>query len=201
MRLWEFVIAATVSEVTPGPNMGYLIALSLAQGRRAGLAAVAGIALGLALLGLAAAFGFGLVAQQFPGVGEALRWLGIAYLFWLAFDAWRGSDIIDREPMELSFRRGLIVNVLNPKAALFYVVVLPLFLDGADQGMSPRLLLTAVFVVIATVVHGGLVVGAASLRDVLASATRERSIRRAASVMLALVALWFAWQTRNSATS
>ncbi len=56
MRFWEFLLTAVIAELTPGPNMGYLVALSLARGQRAGLAAVAGVALGLALLGLAAAF-------------------------------------------------------------------------------------------------------------------------------------------------
>jgi threonine/homoserine/homoserine lactone efflux protein len=59
---------------------------SLRRSRRAGLAAVAGVALGLAVLGFAAAFGAGLLTQSYPLVGEALRWAGVAYLVWLAWE-------------------------------------------------------------------------------------------------------------------
>jgi threonine/homoserine/homoserine lactone efflux protein len=74
VRFWEFLLTAVIAELTPGPNMGYLVALSLARGQRAGLAAVAGVALGLAFLGLAAAFGFAFVSAQVPLAAQALRW-------------------------------------------------------------------------------------------------------------------------------
>ncbi len=197
MRLWEFAIAATIAEITPGPNMGYLVALALAQGRRAGLAAVAGVALGLSLLGVAAALGFGLLTQQVPYAGQVLRWAGVAYLFWLAYEAWRGMDTAGDGEMAPSFRRGLTVNLLNPKAAVFYVAVLPLFLHPADAGLSPQLWLTALYVLIATGVHTGLVLGASSLRGAFVESERLVLFRRAAAVMMGCVALWFAWETRH----
>jgi threonine/homoserine/homoserine lactone efflux protein len=197
MRIWEFAVAATLAEITPGPNMGYLVALALSQGRRAGLAAVAGVALGLSLLGLAAAFGFGLLTQQVPYAAQILRWAGIAYLFWLAFEAWRGIEAIDEGEIAPSFRRGLVVNLLNPKAAVFYVAVLPLFLQPSDTGLAPQLWLTALYVAIATAVHTGLVLGAASLRGALADQERLVLFRKGAAVMMGCVALWFAWETRH----
>ena len=195
MRFWEFVLTAIVAEITPGPNMGYLVALSLARGWRSGMAAVAGVALGLTLLGLAAAFGFALVSERFPAVAWLLRWGGVAYLFWLAWDAWRDPDPEAQGDVVLSFRRGLITNLLNPKAAVFYVAVIPLFLPTP----APRhgvLTLTAVFVVIATTIHSALVLGANAARALLFHPTRERMIRRSAAVGMALVAMWFAWSTR-----
>ncbi len=195
MRIWEFMIAATLAEITPGPNMGYLVALALAQGKRAGLAAVAGVALGLTILGIAAAFGFGLLTSQFPWAGEALRWCGVAYLLWLAGDTWRGTaDGADGE-IAPSFRRGLIVNLLNPKAALFYVTVLPLFIGPSGPAITPLLWLTGIYVVIATTVHATLVVGASGLRGVLMNERRIRLFQRGSAVLLGLVALWFAWET------
>lgn len=196
MRFWEFVLAAVVAEITPGPNMGYLVALSLSRGWRAGMAAVAGVALGLALLGLAAAFGFALVSESFPLVAAALRWGGIVYLFWLAWDAWREPKAgVAQDEVSLSFRRGLITNLLNPKAAVFYVAVIPLFLP-VPAARSEILSLTATFVVIATTIHAALVLGANAARSLLFEPSRERLIRRAAAVGMALVALWFAWSTR-----
>jgi threonine/homoserine/homoserine lactone efflux protein len=197
MRIWEFVLAATLAEITPGPNMGYLAALALAQGRRAGLAAVAGVTLGLTLLGVASAFGAGLLMQSVPAAGPVLRWAGVAYLLWLAWDAWRGTSGNETGEIAPSFRRGLIVNLLNPKAAVFYIAVLPLFVGEAAPGTGPLLWLTAIYVVIATAVHTGVVLGASALRNTLASERRLMLIQRSAAVMLALVALWFAWETRR----
>ncbi len=195
MRFWEFVVTALISELTPGPNMGYLVALSLAQGRRAGLAAVAGVALGLALLGAAAALGFGLFSEAVPGLPAALRWCGVAYLLWLAYDSWRDDQVAGEADMAVSFRRGLVTNLLNPKAAIFYVAVIPLFLP-TPAPQQQVLLLTAVFVVIATAVHAMLVLGASQVRALLFHPDRERAIRRVAALSMAAVALWFAWSTR-----
>lgn len=195
MKIWEFVLAATLAEVTPGPNMGYLAALALAQGRRAGFAAVAGVSLGLSMLGVASAFGAGLLMQNIPAAGPVLRWAGVAYLFWLAYDAWRGASGDETDEIAPSFRRGLIVNLLNPKAAVFYIVVLPLFAGETPPGTVALLWLTAIYVVIATAIHAGVVLGASALRNTLASERRLMLIQRSAAVMLGLVALWFAWET------
>ena len=71
--LFAFLLTATVIEVTPGPNMAYLAALSLSQGRRAGIAAVAGIAIGLSVYGVAAALGLGALIANSRFLYEALR--------------------------------------------------------------------------------------------------------------------------------
>jgi threonine/homoserine/homoserine lactone efflux protein len=193
VRFWEFVLTAIVAELTPGPNMGYLVALSLAKGWRAGMAAVAGVTLGLAALGLLTALGFAFVSAQYPLAASALRIAGVAYLLWLAFDAWRdppaGAGI---EGLALSFRRGLLTNLINPKAAVFYVAVIPLFLPVPPQ-REQLLLLTATFVAIATAIHAALVLGASGARSLLFHPARERAIRRSAAVGMAGVALWFAW--------
>ncbi len=184
-----------VAELTPGPNMGYLVALSLAKGWRAGMAAVAGVALGLAVLGLVTALGFSFVSAQFPLAALGLRFAGVAYLLWLAFDAWRDPPAGVGEDLVLSFRRGLLTNLINPKAAVFYVAVLPLFLP-AQPLREELLLLTATFVLIATAIHAALVLGASGARSLLFHPARERAIRRCAAVSMAAVALWFGWSTR-----
>jgi threonine/homoserine/homoserine lactone efflux protein len=197
MRIWEFAIAAILAEITPGPNMGYLAALSIAQGRRAGLAAVAGVALGLALLGFGVAIGAEILMQILPSAGPLLRWGGVAYLFWLAIDTWRGEQVMKEGAFVPSFRRGLIVNLLNPKAAVFYLAVLPLFAGEPVGALGPLLWLTALNVVIATTIHTLVVLGASSFRGGLMNENRAVIIRRGAAIMLGLVALWFAWETRG----
>src|SRR5262245_26306480 len=110
--------------------MAYLAALSLSRGWRAGLAAVAGVALGLAAVGAAAALGLAAAIENSTLLYETLRWGGVAYLLWLAWDAWSTADDITPddgagEDVQISaFRRGLITNLLNPKAAVFYVAIL-----------------------------------------------------------------------------
>ena len=86
--LLAFALTCFVIEITPGPNMAYLAALSLSQGVRAGIAAVAGIALGLSVYGVAASLGLSAVIDNSAFLYETLRWGGVAYLLWLAWDAW-----------------------------------------------------------------------------------------------------------------
>ena len=139
--LLAFALTALIIEITPGPNMTYLAALSLSSGMRTGFAAVAGIAIGLATYGIVAALGLAAVIDNSPLLYGLLRWGGVAYLLWLAWEAWSSERETspdatagpDGEPW-IAFRRGLVTNLLNPKAAVFYIAVLPEFIrSGADR--------------------------------------------------------------------
>ncbi|WP_433952287.1 LysE family translocator [Brevundimonas diminuta] len=140
-----FLVAVALMELTPGPNMGWLALVSLSQGRAAGLAAVVGITLGLTLWMVAAAFGLTEVVLRWPALYQAIRWAGVGFLLWLAWDAWRSAgDGAGVAPVAMRrralFRRGLIGNLLNPKAALLYVVLLPGFMrpdHGSNSGAGP----------------------------------------------------------------
>src|ERR1043165_3036704 len=159
--LLAFALTALVIEITPGPNMTYLAALSLSSGIRTGFASVAGIALGLMTYGVIAAFGLAAAIDHSPLLYGLLRWGGVAYLLWLAWEAWSGEEDIapdkagdgDARPWP-AFRRGLITNLLNPKAAVFYVAVLPEFVAPQGSGIVAQTLsLSAVYVAIATAIH------------------------------------------------
>lgn len=200
--LWVFALASLVIELTPGPNMAWLAVVAAAEGRRPGLAAVAGVALGLLVVGLAAAFGLAAAISASPPLYHGLRWGGVAWLLWLAWDGWRdaaGPDEAVPEGWALGryFRRGLITNLLNPKAAVFYVAVLPGFVTTPQAPLSQTVTLSLVYVAIATLVHGGIVTLAGSTRSLLTDPHRTLLLRRALSLALAVVALWFAWTTRN----
>src|SRR5690606_1636627 len=93
------------------------------------------------------------------------------------------------------FTRSLVTNILNPKAAVFYIAVLPTFLDPARPALPQTLALTTVYVGVATIVHAAIVVLAGTLEPVLNDPRRERIARRVLSALLALVALWFGWST------
>src|ERR1700754_3707386 len=90
--LLAFALTSLVIEITPGPNMTYLAALSLSSGMRTGFAAVAGIALGLMTYGVIAAFGLAAVIDNSPLLYGVLRWGGVAFLLWLAWEAWPGNE-------------------------------------------------------------------------------------------------------------
>lgn len=186
-------LTSLVVELTPGPNMAWLAILAATEGRRFGLAAVAGVALGLAIVGAAAALGLAALVAASPVVGQALRVAGVLYLVWLAWEAW--SDADGTHDGELGkgaaryFRQGVITNVLNPKAAVFYLTVLPEFLPPAP-GLADTAALSAVYVAVATLVHGAIVVGAGTARHFLTDARRLARARRLMALALLAVAVW-----------
>jgi threonine/homoserine/homoserine lactone efflux protein len=201
--LLAFAVTCTIIEITPGPNMAYLAALSLSRGWRAGLAAVAGVALGLSVYGIAAALGVATIIENSALLYQALRWGGVIYLLWLAWDAWSSADdIAPDDPLDhdderaSAFRRGLVTNLLNPKAAVFYVAVLPEFLEpGAGRIAAQTLALSAIYVTIATLIHAGIVLSASRLRAVIVKPAQVRRIRRALALALVVIAIWLAWST------
>lgn len=197
--LLSFALTSFIIELTPGPNMAYLAVVAVGEGRKPGLATVAGVALGLALLGLGAAIGLAELVSRSRPVYEVLRWAGVIFLFYLAYDAWRDAALGDA-PRDRSnlfyFRRGLVTNLLNPKAALFFIAMLPAFVDPAAPLMVQNLTLVAIYVAVATFVHTGIVLLAAAFEPILTDPARERRVRRFLAALLAAVALWFAWSTR-----
>jgi threonine/homoserine/homoserine lactone efflux protein len=202
IALAGFALTSLLIELTPGPNMAYLAVVAATQGRREGYAAVAGVALGLAVVGFAAALGLAAAINASPALFQALRWAGVGYLLWLAWDGWRdAADPVDHAPpgssVALYFRRGLVTNLLNPKAAVFYVAVLPTFVDPGGAVMAQTVTLSLVFVGVATVIHGGIVTLAGAARVVLLNDRRRVLVRRELAVALALIAVWFAWKTRG----
>ncbi|MBE0702461.1 MAG: LysE family translocator [Afipia sp.] len=198
-----FLLTALVIEMTPGPNMAYLATLSLSQGVRAGLAAVTGVALGLSVYGVAAALGLSAIIDNSPLLYAVLRWGGVAYLLWLAWEGWASeaetspgtADDLNARPW-IAFRRGLITNLLNPKAAVFYVTVLPDFVQlGKGSAAAQTLMLSTIYVGVATAVHLVIVFLAGRLQGVIATPDKRRTIRRILALLLAAIAIWFAFST------
>ncbi|RTL53667.1 MAG: LysE family translocator [Bradyrhizobiaceae bacterium] len=201
--LAAFVLTSFVIEMTPGPNMAYLATLSLSQGVRAGLAAVMGVALGLSVYGVAAALGLSAIIDNSPLFYEVLRWGGFAYLLWLAWEAWTSESETSPENLKdlnigalVAFRRGLITNLLNPKAMVFYVAVLPDFVQiGRGSVTAQTLMLSAIYVGVATTIHLAIVLLAGRLQSVISTPDKRRAIRRMLALLLAVIAIWFAFGT------
>ncbi|MGI4818919.1 MAG: LysE family translocator [Janthinobacterium lividum] len=200
--LLPFLAAVILMEITPGPNMGWLALVSLSQGRTAGLAAVAGITLGLSLWMVAAAFGLTEVVMRWPALYQAIRWAGVLFLLYLAWDAWRSTDATARQTPEPAlrrqlFRRGLIGNLLNPKAALLYVVLLPGFMrPGYGAPLVQALALGSLHIGVSIVVHSAIVLTASRAGGSLLTRQQSPVMRTLMALSLVAVAAWTAWETR-----
>jgi threonine/homoserine/homoserine lactone efflux protein len=206
MDLSTFLLAVLLLELTPGPNMAYLAALALSAGRTAALVATAGVAAGLGVHAVVAAFGVGALVQNSALLYETLRWIGVAYLFYLAWEGWwpekesspgRADLLATAGPL---FMRGFLSNVFNPKSILFFVSVVPTFVvtRSGDPAIPLQLtVLGALYVGVATVIHASIVLSAARLRPWLVEGPRHLWVRRTLSIALALVAVWLVWTTRR----
>jgi threonine/homoserine/homoserine lactone efflux protein len=201
--LGAFALTALVIEMTPGPNMGYLAVLSLSRGWQVGVAAVIGVGLGHAVYGVAAALGVAALIDASPVLYEILRWAGVAYMAWLAYETWASetetapdvADHADPRQVRRAFRQGLVTNLLNPKAAIFFVAVVPTFVQPGQSVVTQTLILTGIFVAVATDVHSAIVMLAGRVQGFANEPSRRRPIRRALALVLLGIACWLAWST------
>lgn len=203
--LLAFAATCLVIELTPGPNMGYLAILSAGEGRRAGFLATLGIALGLLIVGVASALGLTAIVTATPWLYEVLRWAGALYLVWLAWEGWRGAHETspgttrDGKDGAQYFVRGLVTNLLNPKAGLFYMSVMPAFMIADRPVITQAITLTIVYVSIATLIHTTIVLLADAARPWLEDETRSALVRRTLSALLFVIACWLLFATRRVA--
>lgn len=144
-----FAVAALIMVLTPGPNMIYLLSRSLSQGRRAGVISLFGVAAGFLVHMFAAALGLTALFMTVPLAYDLLKWLGAAYLLYLAWAAVRpgaaspfqARQLPPDSPARLVFM-GFMTNALNPKIAVFYLSVFPQFVRpdrGSVLGQSIEL--------------------------------------------------------------
>jgi threonine/homoserine/homoserine lactone efflux protein len=199
----EFIIAATLIELTPGPNMAWLAMLGASRGRASALAAVSGIALGLAIAGAVAAIGVSTILSRQPWLFEAMRIAGALYLLYLAYDALRSADLpVDDKPaqsLQRYFGQGLLSNILNPKAYLFYAAVVPQFVSASSPLMLQLALLTAVYVAIATTIHGAIAIFSGTFQSLFMRQAWRTAMGRIFAGLLAAVAVWFYISTGKAA--
>ncbi|MGA1341473.1 MAG: LysE family translocator [Hyphomonas sp.] len=191
-----FLFAVAVIELTPGPNMGWLAALSLREGRRPAFGAVAGIAAGLALQLTAAVTGITALMIRAPGVHIALHWAGVVFMLYLAWEAWsdKGCAAPSAASHERGFRRGLIANVLNPKALAFYVLLINQFVqtDAALPVWLQSLILGLIHLTVASLVHIAIVLVAARAGARFEAWRTSRAARITFAALLVSIAVWLA---------
>ena len=137
-----FMMAALALNVTPGPDMLYVVARSVGEGRAAGIISSLGIAAGSLVHTMAVALGLAGLLRAVPLAFEIVKWVGAAYLVWLGVRALRarGSSVgpvtVTPSSMRAVFGQGMLTNLLNPKVALFFLAFLPQFVDP-ERGPVP----------------------------------------------------------------
>jgi threonine/homoserine/homoserine lactone efflux protein len=153
-----YLVAALVLLLTPGPAVLYIVARSLDQGRLAGLVSVLSIEVGNSVHVLAAAVGLSALLLSSALAFSIVKYLGAAYLIYLglrrllARDAVQPGAGLQRQSLRRIFRQGVIVAILNPKTALFFLAFLPQFVDPSKGSVTAQLLtLGCLFVLMAIV--------------------------------------------------
>lgn len=151
-----FAFAALMLVLTPGPNMIYLISRSIVQGREAGFISLLGVMLGFLVHMTLAAFGLTAVFLAIPYAYDVVKFVGAAYLLWMAWNAVRPGSASPFEARQLPhdspaklFQMGFLTNVLNPKVAVFYMALLPQLIharNGSPLAQSLTLGLTQIAV-------------------------------------------------------
>ncbi|RAS61778.1 threonine/homoserine/homoserine lactone efflux protein [Lentzea atacamensis] len=160
-----FLIACAVVIVTPGVDAFLLLRTSLRSGTRSGLLALAGIHSAAAVQVALVISGLGVVLAQYPVVLTTLRWIGAAYLLYLAVSITRGllrrsGDEPEEVMSDRPFRQGFLTNITNPKMILFSLAFLPQFIGSGEP--APQLAMLAVLFLALAAVWELMIVLAAS---------------------------------------
>ena len=160
VTLLTFVPAALALNLTPGADMMFCLGQGMRGGWRAALAADAGIALGGFVHVTLAGLGLGALVAGYPWLFDAIRWVGVGYLLWLAWGAFVGAfsgpvsaDSGPQVRPGRAFQQGLLVNLTNPKVILFVLAFIPQFVDPSRGPVLAQFLVFG-----AVLCAGGLVI-------------------------------------------
>ncbi|MEO3712327.1 MULTISPECIES: LysE family translocator [Roseateles] len=196
--LLAFLATALVLGFTPGPDNLFVLMQSATQGRRAGLVVVLGLCTGIVVHTAAVALGLAALLAASPLAFTLMKAAGAAYLLYLAWGAWRapaaslpGSAQAPAQPLSALYRRGIVMNLSNPKVLLFFFALLPQFV-AADRGPVALQLgvLGAVFILATLITFGSIAFAAGLLGERLRrSPGLQRGLNRCAALVFAGLAL------------
>jgi threonine/homoserine/homoserine lactone efflux protein len=196
-RLAEYIVAAMVIILAPGPSVLFVIARAIAWGRKTAVFTVAGNVTGAFLLSTFVAFGLGPILQNSDLAYIAIQWGGGLYLIYLGIDAIKhrtahAADMTNQGDVAPSVRRsirdGFWVGALNPKGLVFYAAVLPQFIDRERGSVTSQLiLLGGIFAILAFFSDGtwGLLAGTA--REWLATDSKRLEKLRATGGVIMII--------------
>lgn len=195
--LLVFISAVIALGLAPGPDNIFVLTQSALYGRKAGLVVTLGLCTGLLVHTAAVAFGVAVIFQTSALAFTALKLVGAAYLLYLAWGAFRaGSSAIPMKggacngpSLMALYRRGIVMNITNPKVAIFFLAFLPQFADPANGSLTGQLLLLGMlFIPCTLLVFGGIAFGAGFLGGWFSNNPRAQVImnRMAGLVFVAL---------------
>ena len=198
----SFLGAAILLTLMPGPDNIFVLTESVTKGHRNGLAISVGLCVGIMVHTLAAATGVSIIIQKSAMAFSVVKYLGAAYLFYLAYQSYKertpdikmGMQVVEREKSFLKLvRKGLLMNVLNPKVALFFMALLPQFVVKGGYSMTRQMIvLGAVFMIQALVVFGLISILSGRLTKYLNSAKFWKYTKIGKVSVLALLGLTLA---------
>lgn len=201
-HLWLYFVMVAGIIVLPGMDMAFVMASALVDGRRGGMAAVAGIVLGGVIHLLMGASGVALVLLSAPGLFNALLLAGALYVAWMGVSLLRGAsapaEVRTGVPRTLpaTFGRAALTCLLNPKAYVFMLAVFPQFLR-VEYGslVAQSLVLGSITALTQIAVYGAVALGAVRARVWLRdNAQAQVTLGKWVGVLLMGVAVWTAWQ-------
>lgn len=193
-----FVLASTALALAPGPDNIFVLTQSALHGRVAGWWVTIGLATGLLFHSALAAFGVAAILAASPVAFTALKVVGVGYLLYLAWGAYRAGPIsVDGQTLpptgRTMYARGVIMNVTNPKVAIFFLAFLPQFATQSERteavsAAAQMLVLGGLFIIVTLVVFGGIAWAAGFIGDWLKRSPRGQVVinRLAALVFVAL---------------
>ena len=179
-----FAGASLALLIVPGPSVLYIVTRSMDQGRSAGLVSVLGIHTGTIVHVAAAALGLSAILASSAVSFQVVKYAGAAYLIWLGVKALRqrhqeASEGRDRErSLGRIYAQGVVVNVLNPKTALFFLAFLPQFVDVGKPVTTQVLVLGLTFILLGFVSDGSYALASARVARTIAARRRPGAARR-----------------------
>jgi threonine/homoserine/homoserine lactone efflux protein len=179
-HLPAFLAATLALNLSPGPDVMFVVARSLRGSLRMGIAASLGISAGIVIHALLATFGAAALITVWPPLIKILQVAGALYLLWLAANAWLAGpvelgDVAPGQRARAVVAQGFVTNVLNPKVALFFILFLPQFIEPGAPLVPQLLFLGACFIVSGTLVNVGYAAAAARIGRWLNRSPRYRA--------------------------
>lgn len=199
-----FLLTTLVVVATPGTGAVYSIAAGLSRGARAGVFAAIGCTLGVVPHMIAAITGLAALLNASAIAFQTVKWLGVAYLLFLAWQTWRDRSVltVDEDAAPVSFwktiRTAVLLNLLNPKLTIFFFAFLPQFVPvGSPNGLWHMTWLSLVFMAVTFVVFALYGVFAATMRThVITRPTVMAWLRRTFAATYVLLAGRLALESR-----
>ncbi len=192
-----FLGAAVLLALAPGPDNLFVLMQSAMRGRAAGLLVVLGLCSGLLVHTAAVALGLATLFASSALAFNLLKAAGAIYLVWLAWQAWHApaasaAHSAEAAPSALQlYRRGIVMNVTNPKVSIFFLAFLPQFVAAERGSVGQQVLaLGALFMLATLIVFGAIALAAVTLRELLLRSPRAQVTmnRVAAAVFVGLAA-------------